>query len=66
MVPSMMKKDYVIRFCICSPNVRDDDIVYATDVISSIATDVEHENDLGLDGELCLDTEPEHEDGPSR
>lgn len=40
MVPAIVNDDYVIRFAVCAPNAKDDDIDYAWDVISDTARDV--------------------------
>lgn len=40
MVPALISDDYVIRFAICAQNANDDDVVYAWNVISEMASDV--------------------------
>jgi len=40
MVPAIVNDDYVIRFAVCAPNAKDDDIDYAWQVISETAKDV--------------------------
>ncbi|ELU11164.1 hypothetical protein CAPTEDRAFT_119245 [Capitella teleta] len=40
MVPALIHDDYVIRFAICAQNANDDDIIYAWNVISEMASDV--------------------------
>lgn len=40
MVPAIVNDDYVIRFAVCAPNAKDEDIDYAWEVISETAKDV--------------------------
>ena len=40
MVPALINDDYDIRFAICAQNANDDDIHYAWNVISEMASDV--------------------------
>jgi type VI protein secretion system component VasA len=40
MVPALINDDYVIRFAICAQHAVNDDITYAWNVISEMATDV--------------------------
>jgi len=39
-VPALINDDYVIRFAICAQHAVDDDVVFAWNVISEMATDV--------------------------
>ena len=38
MVPAFLNDDYVIRFAVCARNAADDDINFAWNVISEMAT----------------------------
>jgi len=40
MVPALINDDYVIRFAVCAQHAVDDDVNYAWNVISEMATDV--------------------------
>jgi aromatic-L-amino-acid decarboxylase len=40
MVPALINEDYVIRFAICAQHAVDDDVTFAWNVISEMATDV--------------------------
>ena len=40
MVPALINDDYVIRFAVCAQHAVDDDVVFAWNVISEMATDV--------------------------
>ena len=40
MVPALINDDYVIRFAVCAQHAVDDDVAFAWNVISEMATDV--------------------------
>ena len=40
MVPALINEDYIIRFAVCAQNANDDDVYYAWNVISEMASDV--------------------------
>jgi len=40
MVPALINDDYVIRFAVCAQHTIDDDVIFAWNVISKMATDV--------------------------
>jgi len=40
MVPALINDDYVIRFAICAQHAVDDDVIFAWNVISEMATHV--------------------------
>ena len=40
MVPALINDDYVIRFAVCAQHATNDDVTFAWNVISEMATDV--------------------------
>ena len=60
MVPALISDDYVIRFAVCAQHQKEEDIVFAWNVISEMTTDVieicdkEKGHDHQRTGENCV------------